>query len=217
MALDVFITSAGSALLEYRMIASNITINRIVLASGSPRRYELLSQLGYPFEVIVPQVEELRLSRESPEDYVKRLSKEKALAAKALLEHMDGNAQDTIFIGSDTIVVSGLQVMEKPVDLADAQRMLTLLSNGSHQVMTAVTLAKNDTFKTVLVITDVWFKSLSAEEIKEYWDSGEPQDKAGSYAIQGIGGKFVIRIDGSYHAVVGLPLFETEQLLQEFL
>ncbi len=212
MALDVFIIAAGSSLLEYPVTM----VKNLVLASGSPRRSELLKQLGYQFDILVPNVEEKRLSSESAKEYVERLSKDKALAAQALLEKRDGNAKDLIFLGADTIVVSGQHILEKPKDLADAQRILTLMSDASHQVMTSVTLVKNEKFKTIIVVTDVWFKSLSSEEIIEYWNSGEPQDKAGSYAIQGIGGKFVTRIEGSYHAVVGLPLFETEQLLLEF-
>jgi septum formation protein len=193
------------------------TTSRIILASASPRRRELLSQLGYEFGIKVPDVEEKRSFDETAQDYVERLSKDKAIAAQHLFEHSDGDSQNIIFLGADTIVVVNQEVLEKPVDLADAQRMLGLLSNRSHQVMTAVTVIKNEIIKTVVVVTDVWFKSLSSEEIVHYWNSGEPQDKAGSYAIQGLGGKFVTRIQGSYYAVVGLPLYETEQLLHEFL
>lgn len=194
-----------------------MTCRRIILASGSPRRRELLSQLGYQFEIKVPQVEELRSNDERAHDYVARLSKDKALAARHLVEQAEGGADDVIFLGSDTIVVAQEQVLEKPIDFADAQRMLSLLSDQCHQVMTAVSVIKNEIVKTVVVVTDVWFKPLSSEEIVQYWNSGEPQDKAGSYAIQGRGGKFVTRIEGSYYAVVGLPLFETEQLLLECL
>ena len=109
------------------------------------------------------------------------------------------------------------QVLEKPTDYQDALRMLTALSAKKHQVMTAVTVVKGNKQSSQTIITDVWFKPLSEEEISQYWHTGEPCDKAGSYGIQGIGGRFVSRIEGSYHAVVGLPLFETDQLLQEFL
>ena len=182
----------------------------IVLASGSPRRKELLEQLGYQFSIIRTDVEELRRSEESAFEYVSRLSQDKALAGVAL-------EPNSIVIGSDTIVVCDQTVLEKPNDFEHAKQMLMQLSGRAHQVMTAVTVANKKNQETVVVTTDVWFKPLSEQEIKQYWQSGEPCDKAGSYAIQGIGGRFVTRIEGSYYAVVGLPLFETDQLLHKFL
>ncbi|MCG9676395.1 Maf-like protein [Vibrio chagasii] len=209
----------------------------LVLASGSPRRKELLSQLGYEFSVLVTDVEECKHAQETAEEYVKRLSLDKALAALSLLttnpsekQHV-ASGSDTVVVssdaisldseivvlGSDTVVVSQGQVLEKPADFSDSKRMLTQLANGRHQVMTAVSVVSQEKQKTEIVITDVWFKSLSEKEIEQYWQTGEPCDKAGSYGIQGLGGRFVTRIEGSYYAVVGLPLFETDQLLQEFL
>ncbi|WP_114765867.1 Maf family protein [Vibrio rhodolitus] len=182
----------------------------ILLASGSPRRKELLEQLGYQFSVIRTDVEEMRRSDETPYQYVSRLSQDKALAGIAL-------EPSSIVIGSDTIVVCEQAVLEKPVDYQHARQMLMQLSGRAHQVMTAVTVANKQRQETVVVTTDVWFKPLSEQEIEQYWQSGEPCDKAGSYAIQGIGGRFVTRLEGSYHAVVGLPLFETDQLLHKFL
>ncbi len=184
---------------------------RLLLASGSPRRRELLSQLGYQFDVVVPNVPEERQPQESPADYVTRLSVDKAQAGLAMAE------QGAIVLGSDTIVVMDKNVLEKPQDFQDAQRMLEQLSNRSHHVMTAVTVASQHHSRTTLVNTEVWFKVLSSQEIADYWQTGEPCDKAGSYAIQGLGGRFVTRIEGSYYAVVGLPLYETDQLLHEFL
>ncbi|MFV8460120.1 Maf family protein [Vibrio campbellii] len=209
----------------------------LVLASGSPRRKELLSQLGYEFSVLVTDVEECKHSQETAEEYVKRLSLDKALAALSLLTTNPSEKQhvapssDTVVVssdaisldseivvlGSDTVVVSHGQVLEKPADFSDSKRMLTQLANGRHQVMTAVSVVSQEKQKTEIVITDVWFKPLSEKEIEQYWQTGEPCDKAGSYGIQGLGGRFVTRIEGSYYAVVGLPLFETDQLLQEFL
>ncbi|CAH6932792.1 nucleoside triphosphate pyrophosphatase YhdE [Vibrio chagasii] len=209
----------------------------LVLASGSPRRKELLSQLGYEFSVLVTDVEECKHTQETAEEYVKRLSLDKALAAQSLLTTNPSEKQhvapssDTVVIssdaisldseivvlGSDTVVVSQGQVLEKPADFSDSRRMLTQLANGRHQVMTAVSVVSQEKQKTEIVITDVWFKPLSEKEIEQYWQTGEPCDKAGSYGIQGLGGRFVTRIEGSYYAVVGLPLFETDQLLQEFL
>lgn len=209
----------------------------LVLASGSPRRKELLSQLGYEFSVLVTDVEECKHAQETAEEYVKRLSLDKALAALSLLatnlsekQHVACGSDtvvvssdaisldsETVVLGSDTVVVSQGQVLEKPADFSDSRRMLTQLADGRHQVMTAVSVVSEEKQKTEIVITDVWFKPLSEKEIEQYWQTGEPCDKAGSYGIQGLGGRFVTRIEGSYYAVVGLPLFETDQLLQEFL
>ncbi|WP_046224504.1 Maf family protein [Vibrio sp. ECSMB14106] len=188
----------------------------LVLASGSPRRKELLSQLGYEFSVLVTDVEECKHAQETAEEYVKRLSLDKALAALSLLGVNDSEKQHVV-LGSDTVVVSQGQVLEKPADFSDSKRMLTQLANHRHQVMTAVSVVSATQQNTKIVITDVWFKPLSEKEIEQYWETGEPCDKAGSYGIQGLGGRFVTRIEGSYYAVVGLPLFETDQLLQEFL
>ncbi|CAK1736823.1 nucleoside triphosphate pyrophosphatase YhdE [Vibrio crassostreae] len=202
----------------------------LVLASGSPRRKELLSQLGYEFSVLVTDVEECKHAQETAEEYVKRLSLDKALAALSLLKDNPSerqhvvpssdtvdNGSDVVVLGSDTVVVSQGQVLEKPSDFADSKRMLTQLANERHQVMTAVSVVSEEKQRTEIIITDVWFKPLSEKEIEQYWQTGEPCDKAGSYGIQGLGGRFVTRIEGSYYAVVGLPLFETDQLLQEFL
>jgi len=188
----------------------------LVLASGSPRRKELLSQLGYEFSVLVTDVEECKHAQETAEEYVKRLSLDKALAALSLLGVSDPEKQHVV-LGSDTVVVSQGQVLEKPADFSDSKRMLTQLANHRHQVMTAVSVVSATQQNTKIVITDVWFKPLSEKEIEQYWETGEPCDKAGSYGIQGLGGRFVTRIEGSYYAVVGLPLYETDQLLQEFL
>lgn len=205
----------------------------LVLASGSPRRKELLTQLGYEFSVLVTDIEEQQQPDEDAQAYVQRLSLDKAKAALNLIAEQEPNSDSTVslgsdntaslgsdnivVLGSDTVVVSQGQVLEKPSDLADCKRMLTQLSDQRHQVMTAVSVVSADKHKTEIVITDVWFKPLSEQEIEKYWQTGEPCDKAGSYGIQGLGGRFVTRIEGSYYAVVGLPLFETDQLLQEFL
>lgn len=184
---------------------------QLYLASGSPRRMELLTQLGYNFERIVVDVEECHQAQETAAQYVQRLSRDKAFAGVKAADN------DIPVLGADTIVVVDQQILEKPVDFADAARMLRLLSGRQHQVMTAVTLATSSHNQTCLVTTQVWFKTLSYNDIKKYWQSGEPQDKAGSYGIQGIGGKFVTRIDGSYYAVMGLPLVETDIMVKDFL
>ncbi|MDN3699408.1 Maf family protein [Vibrio cortegadensis] len=183
----------------------------LVLASGSPRRKELLEQLGYQFSIVNADIKEEKQAHESPYEYVLRLSQDKARAGLSL------SAPDSIVIGSDTVVVCNNQVLEKPVDYSDSRSMLLKLSAKRHQVMTAVSVVTDTKQSSVVVTTDVWFKPLTEYEIEQYWLSGEPCDKAGSYGIQGLGGRFVTRIEGSYYAVVGLPLFETDQLLHEFL
>ncbi len=188
-----------------------MTKSDFYLASGSPRRKELLLQLGYQFDIVRPDIAEQQMSSESAADYVQRLSLQKAQAGQTMVN------DDKPVLGSDTIVVVDNQVLEKPENYQDAERMLMLLSNRQHQVMTAVSVVDKQQQQTCLVVTDVWFKPLTKAEIQAYWHSGEPCDKAGSYAIQGLGGRFVTRISGSYHAVVGLPLYQTDQLLQQFL
>jgi len=182
----------------------------LILASGSPRRKELLTQLGYDFSIVQTDVEEKQSSVETPAEYVERLSRDKALFSR-------DKHPSSLSLGCDTIVVFDDKVLEKPRNFSDSKQMLMTLSNQSHQVITAVTIASNRLVETVAVTTRVWFKTLSEQEIEQYWLTGEPQDKAGSYGIQGIGGRFVTRIEGSYHAVVGLPLYETDQLLKKHL
>ncbi|WP_263056235.1 Maf family protein [Pantoea agglomerans] len=182
----------------------------LYLASGSPRRRELLTQLGLTFERIVTDVEEKRQPNEAAEIYVRRLANDKAQAGVKLA------AQDLPVLGADTIVVLNGEVLEKPRDAADARAMLCKLSGHTHQVMTAVALADSQQALDCVVITDVTFRTLTATDIDDYIATGEPMDKAGAYGIQGRGGNFVRKINGSYHAVVGLPLVETGELISHF-
>ncbi|MBK0089299.1 MULTISPECIES: Maf family protein [Erwiniaceae] len=182
----------------------------LYLASGSPRRRELLTQLGLQFERLVTDVEEQRQPEEAAEVYVRRLALDKARAGVAVAP------QDLPVLGADTIVVLNNNVLEKPRDAAHAAQMLSQLSGQTHQVMTAVALADSARVLDCLVTTDVTFRNITAEEISHYIASGEPMDKAGAYGIQGLGGNFVRKINGSYHAVVGLPLVETNELLSHF-
>ncbi|ELY7488421.1 septum formation inhibitor Maf [Cronobacter turicensis] len=182
----------------------------LYLASGSPRRQELLGMLGVTFERLVPGVEEQRAPQEAPQDYVTRLARDKARAGVALA------TRDLPVLGADTIVVLNGDVLEKPRDAAHAAEMLHRLSGQTHEVMTAVALADKQRVRESLVMTRVTFRALTARDIAAYVESGEPMDKAGAYGIQGLGGCFVRRIEGSYHAVVGLPLVETWELLSEF-
>lgn len=182
----------------------------LYLASGSPRRQELLTLMGIAFERIVPGIEEQRRAGETPEHYVQRLARDKAQAGVALA------ARDLPVLGADTIVILDGEVLEKPRSPAHAAQMLARLSGRTHQVMTAVAVADSQRVLSCLVTTRVTFCPLSAQDIQHYVASGEPLDKAGAYGIQGAGGCFVREIHGSYHAVVGLPLVETRELLREF-
>lgn len=186
-------------------------VSQLYLASASPRRRELLGQLGYAFDVLKIDVPEERLPDERPADYVTRLAQDKAQAGwLACQGHLP-------VLGADTIVVLGDQVLEKPCNQADALRMLSLLSGKTHQVMTAVAVVVTGGIQVRLVVTDVSFRVLTEQEILAYWQTGEPADKAGSYGIQGLAGKFVRHLSGSYSAVVGLPLMETDLLLRELI
>ncbi len=187
-----------------------MTIPCMYLASASPRRKQLLEQLGFRFNILLVDIEEKKETNEKAADYVRRLSIEKSQTGVKV-------AQENLpVLGADTIVVCDDHILEKPTNFDDAKRMLEMLSGRSHQVMTAITFSNRSRHLTKLITTDVWFKPLTEIEIKNYWQTGEPQDKAGSYAIQGIAGRFVTRLEGSYSGVVGLPLYETDDLFKEF-
>jgi len=177
----------------------------ILLASNSPRRKELLAQLGYVFISNGSDIDESVNVNESAVEYVKRMAVQKAL--------VQANDENTVVIGSDTSVVCGDEILGKPKDYDDAKRMLEMLSDNTHQVLTSIAVVKGADVSVRVVTTDVTFKTLTDSEILNYWQTGEPKDKAGSYGIQGIAGQFVTCIKGSYSAVVGLPLYETAQLL----
>lgn len=182
----------------------------IYLASASPRRKELLTSLGVNFEQFSVDADESAFDNEQPAVLVERLARLKAQSGVEL------GYQDRPVLGSDTIVVLNNQVLGKPKDKADGLAMLRALSNQTHQVMTAIALASTEKTISEIITTDVTFTKLTEQEIEDYWDTGEPLDKAGSYGIQGGAGRFVTNINGSYFAVVGLPLFETERLIKRF-
>ena len=186
----------------------------LYLASQSPRRRELLQQIGVSFQVIDAQVTEVPHDLEMPEDYVLRLAREKAEAGLASLKRLQLPVKPVL--GADTIVVINNEILEKPRDSEQAAVMLRKLSENTHQVMTAVAMVTEEHQQTKLSVTDVVFRSLTEEEIKRYYQTGEPLDKAGSYAIQGLGAVFVQQIRGSYTGVVGLPIEQTVLLLREF-
>jgi len=186
----------------------------LYLASQSPRRRELLRQIGVDHEVLSVAVTEQPLAQESAQDYVQRLAREKACAGVSRLS-MD-LLKSAPVLGADTIVVCAGEILEKPRDQIHAATMLRALSGQTHQVMTAVAIADETRHEVLLSTTEVSFRPLSDAEIAAYWRTGEPQDKAGGYAIQGLGAVFVRELRGSYTGVVGLPLEATMDLLQSF-
>jgi len=195
----------------------------LYLASQSPRRAKLLQQLGLQFEKLCIDIDEVRNSGEIPEEFVSRLGYDKAMAGyRMLIDQLQPSGLDVSLavLGADTIVVCDNFILGKPTGGADAERMLSLLSGRSHNVYTSLTVVFSDacddfSVHSITSKTQVTFRTIEPAEVKWYWDSGEPSDKAGAYAIQGLGAIFVSRIEGSYSGVVGLPLFETSQLLSE--
>lgn len=192
----------------------------VYLASQSPRRRELLDQLHIPHRLLPTdagedvEALEVRIGNESPRAYVRRVTRLKALAARDRLQRR-GLSDAPILVG-DTTVVIGHDILGKPSDAADARRMLAGLSGRVHRVLTAVAVIRDARFEEALSTSRVRFRLLSADDIDAYVATGEPDGKAGAYAIQGRAAAFVERISGSHSGVVGLPLFETTQLLHRF-
>lgn len=184
----------------------------VYLASRSPRRVELLGQLGVACEPLPADIDETQLVGESPERYVTRLAREKA---QACLQHLTVEQKAHPVLAADTTVVLDGVVLGKPDDDIDARNMLIALSGSLHEVHTAVALAFNNQIEVVLSTTVVEMMTLTEEQIERYITSGEPRDKAGSYGIQGKAGAWIKRIEGSYSGVMGLPVFETAELLRK--
>lgn len=182
----------------------------LILASASPRRAELLRTLGVGFAVVAADLDETPHPGESGAAHVARLARAKARAVDL------ATATGLPVLGADTTVIGGGRLLGKPRSEAEAVAMLQALSGGTHQVCTAIALVQGDREAAVTVATAVTFRVLSVAECHAYWRSGEPADKAGGYALQGLGGVFVTRIEGSCSAVIGLPVAETYTLLQEF-
>jgi septum formation protein len=178
----------------------------IHLASQSPRRRELLAQIGIRHDVIAVEVDETPRAGEAPAEYVLRLALAKARAGHSL-------HPDRPVLGADTAVVQDDRILGKPLDRQDAAAMLAQLSGREHRVLTAVALV-GDREETRLSVSRVRFRPIDAAEAAAYWETGEPADKAGGYAVQGLGALFVESIGGSYSGVMGLPLFETGELLR---
>lgn len=193
--------------------SSGISMNPdLILASASPRRKELLLQLGVCFQVLTADIDETPLQGENPEQYVQRLAREKAQA----ILHSAQCPPHIAVLGADTIVVCDRQLLGKPRDAEQAAAMLSQLSARTHRVLTAVCLCNEQALEIRMSDTEVTFRTLGSQDIDSYIRSGEPFGKAGAYAVQGLGAAFVSCISGSYSGVVGLPLFETAQLLRDF-
>lgn len=181
----------------------------VYLASASPRRRELLAQIGVRYELISCDIPEIPLDGELPQNFVLRMAVEKAQAGKGIT----GTSSDKPVLGADTAVVVDNAILGKPRDRQHALSMLQQLSGRSHEVISAVALI-TDKVETRISRSQVSFRTLTKSEIEAYWASGEPQDKAGAYGIQGKAAIFIDRLEGSYSAVMGLPLYETAELLQ---
>jgi len=188
----------------------------LILASASPRRSELLRQVGVRFTILAADIDETRLCDESPADYVLRLALEKARAGYSRQSQNIIEDKKLPSLGADTIVVCDGQILGKPRDQADAAAMLMALSGTVHVVMTAVAVSQGPCSSIRLTNTLVRFRTISQSECQTYWQTGEPLGKAGGYAIQGLGAVFVDHLEGSYSGVVGLPLSETAEILGEF-
>ena len=175
----------------------------LILASASPRRRQLLEMLGIPVRVVPSHIPEVRRPVETPVDYVERLAREKALSVPGRL-----------VLGADTTVVARDEVLEKPLDAADALRMLRKLQGRTHQVVTSVALVADETLHQATDVTNVVFRRLDDAFLEAYIATGEPMDKAGAYGIQGYGAALVERIDGDFFSVMGLPIRLVLQLLE---
>ena len=188
----------------------------LILASQSPRRAELLTQMGLPYEVHVADIDESRLSDESPSAYVERLACEKCVRGIELAKSASAaaGAEFSAAIGADTIVLLDDEILGKPRGLTEGTAMLRRLSGRTHEVLSGVAAGDGVRLESTVVSSRVTFRSLDEAEIAAYWATGEGADKAGSYGIQGIGGILVERLEGSFSAVMGLPVQETEALLQ---
>lgn len=193
-------------------MTSDVAAPQLYLASGSPRRRELLAQIGIRFAVVAAHVDERVQSGEVPVDYVQRLALDKARAGSRA-------AQAVLAIptlGADTSVVIDGEVLGKPLDEAHGLMMLDRLAGRSHDVYTGVAVVHGGQERVAISASRVTFRPIARDERLAYWRSGEPKDKAGGYAIQGLGAVFVARLEGSFSGVMGLPVFETAQLLRGF-
>ena len=192
-------------------MAENKNKAKLVLASSSPRREEILNQLKLKFTIVPGKIDESNFNSSSPEELVKTLAVEKARSVSGLVE-------DALIIAADTIVVYEDQILGKPADQAEAKEQLKLLSGREHNVITGIAVLDSETDEVLVDrnITRVKMLNFKEDKIDKYISTGEPMDKAGSYGIQGLGGLFVEEIEGSYYSVVGLPIHQLAELLDKF-
>jgi len=192
-------------------MAENKNKAKLVLASSSPRREEILNQLKLKFTIVPGKIDESNFNSSSPEELVKTLAVEKARSVSGLVE-------DALIIAADTIVVYEDQILGKPADQSEAKEQLKLLSGREHNVITGIAVLDSETDEVLVDrnITRVKMLNFKEDKIDKYISTGEPMDKAGSYGIQGLGGLFVEEIEGSYYSVVGLPIHQLAELLDKF-
>ncbi len=192
---------AGDLSVLSERASTKVRVPKVVLASASPRRAEILQTVGWPFEILAVEIDESRRETENAATYVERLALSKAEAARS-------QRTEAMIVAADTVVLIEGQILGKPHDHEDARRMLRLLQDRWHQVLTGVALISNETIqtKTAHEVTEVEFAAMTEEEISWYVSTGEPMDKAGAYAIQGLGARFIKGISGDYFNVVGLPV-----------
>ncbi|MEZ5344984.1 MAG: Maf family protein [Pyrinomonadaceae bacterium] len=186
-----------------------MNLPKLILASGSPRRAEILNAVGWEFEKIVPEVDESQLEDEIPEDYVIRVSKKKSDAVAS-------HHPEKLILAADTVVVIENRILGKPIDRDDAKSMIAQLSGRSHEVLTGIALSQNGKTETAVQRTEVKFSSLSEAETAFLVENGSPLDKAGAYAVQAQAALFIEKIDGDYWNVVGLPINLVYRLAAEF-
>jgi septum formation protein len=212
MARSVFVATKYSAWVYKQLMISP----RLILASASPRRAQLLAQLGFDCEICPQDIDESRWAGESPASYVSRMAREKARSGSTQLLDLTG-----VLIAADTVVSLGDEVLAKPESPEQAEDFLLALANTTHEVRSAVCVIASDgnsplaQIGEAVSLTRVTFSSVSRDEARRYWLTGEPQGKAGGYAIQGLAAAFIRSIEGSYSGVMGLPLFETAALLKK--
>jgi septum formation protein len=216
--VSVEIDSLEVGSLEYVKLAP-IKPMKIVLASTSPRRAEVLRAGGFPFDILRGSIDETRLPGEPAHEYVLRLALEKGCAAaKTLGETGEPSIEPALVLAADTVVVIGNEILGKPTSAEDARRMIRILGGHTHEVLTGLSVIKVPGLAEISGVesTRVTFLPLSEEDISYYISTGEPFDKAGAYGIQGIGGRYVERIEGCYFNVMGLPLSRLWRALREF-
>jgi septum formation protein len=186
---------------------------KLILASGSPRRAEILAEAGIPFETLASEIDESRLPGESPDQMVERLARAKAEA----VAHNFSSFGPRIILGADTVVLADEEILGKPRDTADARQMLRKLRGRDHRVITGFALLRthDGEIRVGHEVTRVWFSAMTDAEVDAYISTGEPLDKAGAYAIQGIAGRYIPRIEGCYFNVVGLPIAHVWKALTE--